>query len=65
MEQTFYTYKAYSAIKYGEKDNFFHLSKMGADLLPGDFNEIELDTYRFQRFKNFLFGSIQEINHCH
>jgi len=35
MEQLFTLYKAYSAIEYGEKDNFFHLCQMGADLIAG------------------------------
>ncbi|MCM4173909.1 PD-(D/E)XK nuclease family protein [Arenibacter sp. TNZ] len=61
MEQLFTLYKAYSAIEYGEKDNFSTFAKWGQTLLQ-DFNEIDRYLIDSKDLFSYL-ADIQEINH--
>ena len=61
MEQLFTLYKAYSAMEYGEKDNFSIFSKWGQTLLQ-DFNEIDRYLIDAKDIFSYL-ANIQEINH--
>ncbi|MBC8766757.1 PD-(D/E)XK nuclease family protein [Arenibacter sp. BSSL-BM3] len=61
MEQLFTLYKAYSAMEYGEKDNFSTFSKWGQTLLQ-DFNEIDRYLIDAKDIFSYL-ANIQEINH--
>jgi len=61
MEQLFTLYKAYSAMEYGEKDNFSTFSKWGQTLLQ-DFNEIDRYLIDSKDIFSYL-ADIQEMNH--
>ncbi|MCM4150425.1 PD-(D/E)XK nuclease family protein [Arenibacter sp. N53] len=61
MEQLFTLYKAYSAMEYGEKDNFSTFAKWGQTLLQ-DFNEIDRYLIDAKDIFSYL-ANIQEINH--
>jgi len=61
IEQLFTLYKAYSAMEYGDKDNFSTFAKWGQTLLQ-DFNEVDRYLIEAKDIFSYL-ANIQEINH--